>query len=86
MDLEDAFKEAGEFGRGQIKLFLMTACLHMFCAVSTLQHVLAGAKPQTIACSDPEIKNLSCNQTCNNYIFPNDYYKTMAHEVSAVSK
>lgn len=87
MDLEDAFKEAGEFGKGQKKLFFMTACLHMFCAVSTLQHVLVGAKPKTIACSDPEIGNLqNCNQTCKEYIFPNDFYTTIAHEVSNRSK
>lgn len=84
MDLEEAFREVGEFGRGQKKLFFMTAILNVFCAVNTLQHVLVGAKPKNFACEDPQISNLdnNCNQTCNKYIFPHEYYTTIAHEVN----
>ncbi|CAD5111215.1 DgyrCDS547 [Dimorphilus gyrociliatus] len=86
MDLEEAFKETGEFGKGQKKLFFMTMFLHMFCAFNTLQHVLVGAKPEHFACIEPNLKNIHqpCNQTCNKYTFPGEFYTTIAHEWSLV--
>ncbi|ELU07976.1 hypothetical protein CAPTEDRAFT_127727 [Capitella teleta] len=82
MDIDEVYKDIGEFGPFQQKIFWSLSLMQIFCAFHNIHNVYIGAEPSFKCIHGDKILNscLKNNVPCDRYAFPGDDFSSIVSE------